>query len=39
MKQVAHFAYRLINGDQTKYSKLSKSEGIVVRKLYFSLKA
>jgi len=33
MNQLAHFVYRLINGDETEHINLSRSEGIVVKKL------
>lgn len=38
MNQLANFVYRLINGDETEHINLSRSEGIVVRKLRSILK-
>lgn len=38
MNQLAHFVYRLINSNETEHIKLSRSEGIVVRKLRSILK-
>ena len=38
MNQLANFVYRLINGGETEHINLSRSEGIVVRKLRSILK-